>query len=326
MSEEAEGMTAAAPVRREHGNAYNIFILVLTVYSLALMVLLLLPINDQTRQLVNLYDNVICIIFLVDFSMNLAASRPRRDYFITRRGWLDLLGSIPSFGFIPFTALFRLARLSRLARITRLLRGQAGKDLIIDVLKNRGQYATFITILLAGMVLSVASILVLQEESRSANANITTGGDAIWWAIVTITTVGYGDFYPVTTLGRITAVFVMFSGIGIIGALASILASLLVSPGSSEGSTPEATPVPVDDGAPEAPAGAAAEPRPTRVPSPSPASPAVAAAAAERSAPPASDPPAAAMDPATSGAIMAELARLTAEVAELRASLAAARG
>ena len=232
-------MTAQAPVLREHGNAYNIFILVLTIYSLVLMVLLLLPLNDETRALVNLYDNAICVIFLIDFAMNLVGSKPKRAYFITRRGWLDLIGSIPSFGFIPFTALFRLARLSRLTRITRLMRGQAGKDLVIDVLKNRSQYATFITILLAGMVLSTASLLILQEESHAADRNITTGGDAIWWGIVTITTVGYGDYYPVTTLGRITAVFVMFAGIGIIGALASILASLLVSPPAPDEPAPD---------------------------------------------------------------------------------------
>ena len=236
-------MTAQPPVFREHGNAYNIFILVLTIFSLALMVLLILPLDEETHALVNLYDNAICIIFLIDFGMNLAGSKPKRAYFITRRGWLDLIGSIPSFGFLTFTALFRLARLSRLARITRLLRGQAGKDLVLDVLNNRSQYAAFITVLLAGMVLSVASILILHEESRAGTAaNIKTGGDAIWWGIVTITTVGYGDYYPVTTLGRMTAVFVMFAGIGIIGALASILASLLVSPPTAEDTAPESTP------------------------------------------------------------------------------------
>ena len=227
-------MTPTTPVYRQHGNAYNIFILVLTIYSLALMVLLVLPLDPDTHNLINLYDNAICVIFLIDFGLNLAGSRPRRAYFVTRKGWLDLIGSIPSFGFIPFTALFRLARLSRLNRIVRMLRGQAGKDLVADVLRNRSQYATFITILLAGMVLSTASILILQEESGAPDANIRTGGEAIWWGIVTITTVGYGDFYPVTTLGRITAIFVMFAGIGIIGALASILASLLVAPGSPD--------------------------------------------------------------------------------------------
>ncbi len=223
-------MTAQAPVLRQHGNAYNIFILVLTIFSLAIMVLLLLPVSPAERDLLTLYDNAVCVIFLLDFAMNLAGAKPKRAYFIGARGWLDLLGSIPSFGFIPFTALFRLARLSRLTRITRLLRGQAGKDLVVDVLKNRGQYATFITILLAGITLTVASLLVLEFESRSADGNIKTGGDAIWWGIVTITTVGYGDFFPVTLMGRLTAIFVMFAGIGIIGALASILASLLVSP------------------------------------------------------------------------------------------------
>jgi voltage-gated potassium channel len=226
-------MTAEAPVLRQPGNAYNIFILVLTVFSLAIMVLLLLPLAPAERELLLVYDNAVCVIFLIDFAMNLAGSKPKRAYFISQRGWLDLLGSIPSFGFFPIGGLLRLARLSRLARITRLLRGQAGKDLVIDVLANRGQYATFITILMAGIVLSVASMLVLQFESRDPDANITTGGDALWWGLVTITTVGYGDFFPVTTLGRITGVFVMFAGIGIIGALASILASLLVSPSSS---------------------------------------------------------------------------------------------
>ncbi len=235
-------MTADAPVLREPGNAYNIFILVLTIFSLALMVVLILPLDSETRVLVTFYDNAICVIFLLDFAVNLARSRPKRAYFISKRGWLDLLGSIPSLGILPFTALFRLARLSRLARITRLLGGQNRKALVKDVLGNRSQYAMFITILLAGMVLSVASILVLQQESRSPDANIRTGGDAAWWGIVTITTVGYGDFFPVTTLGRLTAVFVMVAGIGIIGALASILASLLVSPPAPPEAGPEAGP------------------------------------------------------------------------------------
>ena len=239
---------AAEPQQAHHSNSYNIFILVLTIFSLVIMVLLLLPLDPQTIQLLTIYDNAVCVIFLIDFTVNITRSRPKRAYFIDRRGWLDLLGSVPSLGVFRFTALLRLARLSRLARIGRLLGGQNRKLLIEDIVQNRGSYATFITILAAGMVLTVASVVVLQFESRSPDANITTGGDAIWWGIVTLTTVGYGDFFPVTTLGRMTGMFVMFAGVGIIGALASILASILVPPPKSKDEdvatvAPVATPV-----------------------------------------------------------------------------------
>jgi voltage-gated potassium channel len=219
---------------RQRSNAYEIFILVLTVFSLLIMVALLLPLSPATIKLLTIYDNLICIVFLIDFGLNMARSHPKRGYFIGKRGWLDLIGSIPTFNFLRFGSLLRLARISRLTRVTRLLRGKKKRQLIDDVVKHRGQYAAFITVLLAILVLSISSVLVLQFESKSPTANITTGGQALWWSVVTITTVGYGDFYPVTTAGRITGVFVMFSGVGIIGALASILASVLVPPPDTE--------------------------------------------------------------------------------------------
>jgi len=202
--------------------------LVLTVLSLVIMVLLLLPLNTATLDVLRVYDNLICVVFLVDFAVNLAASNPKRGYFIGRRGWLDLIGSVPSFGIFPISGLLRLARISRLARVARILRGSNRKELLADVIQNRGQYAVFITVLSALLVLTVSSVLMIQFESGASDANITTGGDALWWSFVTITTVGYGDQFPVTMAGRVVGVFVMFAGVGIIGSLASILASVLV--------------------------------------------------------------------------------------------------
>jgi voltage-gated potassium channel len=234
---------AEPTTEHQASHAYDLFILVLTVLSLVIMVALLLPLNAATIQLLRTYDNLICVVFLIDFGLNLSRSHPKRNYFVERRGWLDLLGSIPSLGgAFKLTALFRLARLSRLARIARLLRGQDRKELAADVLRNRGQYAAFITILAAFIVLTIASVLVLQFESKSPDANITTGGDALWWGVVTITTVGYGDTYPVSIAGRLTGVFVMFAGVGIIGALASILASILVPGPSTSGDERSAQP------------------------------------------------------------------------------------
>ena len=277
----------AASIRRpEHGNAYNIFILVLTIVSLIVMVLLILPIPENVYQILWVYDNAICFVFLADFAYNMSLASPKREYFIHQRGWLDLLGSIPSLGIFRLTALFRLARLSRLARIARLLQGNKKKELIEDVLENRGQYAAFITLLAGLLVLMVSSVLVLEFETvmtppPGKEPNITTGGDALWWSFVTITTVGYGDYYPVTQLGRIVGIFVMFSGVGIIGALASILASVLV-------------------------------------PDPEPDEPETATADAGATTPPSAPVVASAASPA----LEAELAGLRAEIAALRQSLA----
>jgi voltage-gated potassium channel len=133
---------------RQHGNAYNIFILVLTVISLIVMVVMFLPLDDATIGLLQFYDNLICFIFLIDFLINLRAATRKSDYFIKERGWLDLLGSMPSLGLVfRGSGILRLARLSRFTRISRLLRGENKKRLIGDVLRNRSQYAGFITIL-----------------------------------------------------------------------------------------------------------------------------------------------------------------------------------
>jgi voltage-gated potassium channel len=226
-------MSVQPVVARKHSNAYDLFILVLTVLSLVIMAAIVLPLSDSTVHLLQVYDNLICLVFLFDFGLNLKRATTKRQYFIEERGWLDLLGSIPSFGFFKYAALFRLARLSRLARITRLMRGKRKHELIEDVISNRGQYAAFITVLSALVVMIICSVLVLQFESKSSDANITTGSDALWWSIVTITTVGYGDFFPVTGAGRIVGVFVMVAGVGIIGSLASILSSVLIPPARS---------------------------------------------------------------------------------------------
>lgn len=234
---EGIGTESGVPPADHESNAYELFILVLTVYSLVIMAALVLPgLSSPTVQLLGVYDNLICVVFLVDFFLRLRRAPTKRTYLIDERGWLDLLGSIPSFGFFRYTALLRLARLSRLARITRLFRGQRKNELVHDVVTNRGQYAVFVTFLAALLVLSLSGVLELQFESSSADANIKTGGEALWWSIVTLTTVGYGDFFPTTAGGRVVAALVMGVGVGIIASLASILARVMIPTEDESGS------------------------------------------------------------------------------------------
>lgn len=218
-----------------HSTAYNVFILVLTVFSLVIMVVMFLPLSDATIVLLQVYDNLICAIFLLDFLLNLRAAPKKSDYFIKERGWLDLLGSIPSLGAtFKYTGILRLARLSRLARISRLMRNENRASLLKDIAENRSQYTAFVTVLLTLIILATASVLVLQFESKSPDAKIVTGGEALWYSIVTITTVGYGDYFPVTHGGRITAFFIMVAGVGLIGVLASLMSSLVMGSNTAD--------------------------------------------------------------------------------------------
>ena len=234
-------MTAQAPVLRVHGNAYNIFILVLTIFSLALMALLVIPwVDPETRQLLNVYDNAVCVIFLIDFTYNITGAKPRSAYFIRQRGWLDLLGSIPSFGFFQLTALLRLARLSRLARIRKLhgrpeAQSSSSRTCSTTAASTRRSSRSSPRAWSCAWRASwCCSSRAGRPTPTSRPAATPSGG-----RVVTITTVGYGDFYPVTTLGRLTGVSVMFAGVGIIGALASILASILVPPPKPASDEPE---------------------------------------------------------------------------------------
>lgn len=221
-----------------HSSTYNLFILVLTIFSLLIMVLLLLPwLNPPTKRTLQFIDTLICLIFLGDFFLNLGRAPNNRNYFFKQGGWLELLGSIPAIPGLPWTALLRLARLGRLARIIRFLRAKDQKEIWADFQANRAQSALLVTIFVVIVVMSIASVVVLQVESNAVEANIITGYDAFWWAFVTVTTVGYGDQYPVTGLGRLMAMILMVVGVGIFGVLTSYLSSIFLGTGDTESET-----------------------------------------------------------------------------------------
>src|SRR5205823_13736030 len=90
--------------------------------------------------------------------------------------------------------------------------------------------STLLFTLVAALLLNfIISWIVMYAEHVAPNANIKTYPEAVWWAFVTITTVGYGDYYPVTTVGHVGAVILMFFGIGIIGVLSSFLSTTFIS-------------------------------------------------------------------------------------------------
>jgi voltage-gated potassium channel len=116
--------------------------------------------------------------------------------------------------------LLRPLRLLRLLALARMLNRSAATSLV----GRATTYAAGISI----MALGLGAIAVLDVEQDAAGANITTFGDALWWSATTVTTVGYGDHFPVTTQGRLIAVALMLVGIALIGVITASVATWMI--------------------------------------------------------------------------------------------------
>jgi voltage-gated potassium channel len=206
---------------QEKISLFQLIIIVLSIYVLgALIASTFFYLSPETDRLLNYIDNAICIIFLIDFFYRLIKSDNKVGFM--KWGWIDLISSIPAFGY------FRAGRALRLIRLLRILRAfRSTKVLMHYVFRRRAYGAMTTAVIIAILMLLFSSIAILQVETAE-NSNIKSAEDAIWWAYVTITTVGYGDKFPVTTEGRMIAMVLMTVGVGLFGTFAGFVASWFV--------------------------------------------------------------------------------------------------
>ena len=202
-------------------NLFNIIILVLSLYVLiSLIVTTFFVLSDEVTVLLNYVDNVICIIFLVDFAIRFKKANNKLVFM--KWGWIDLVASI------PFLDIFRAGRLLRLIRLLRIFRAlKSTKSIFEHINRNKKQSALTSVALLSFVVVIFSSIAILEFET-DVNSNIKTAEDAIWWSYVTITTVGYGDKFPITTEGRIIGAVLMTMGVGIFGTFTALVSSWFI--------------------------------------------------------------------------------------------------
>jgi voltage-gated potassium channel len=209
--------------RSSQTNPYQIFMLGLCIYVLAaLAAQTFFKLDDQTIIILDTADYAICVVFLIDFIRSLIKAESRVKYFITW-GWLDLISSIPAVGWL------RIGRAARLFRIIRVLRGmRAAKILATFAFEKRAESTFWATLMIAILVTIFGSIAILHLETHQ-ESNIHSAADAMWWSFVTITTVGYGDHFPVTPSGRVLAAILMLTGIGLFGTFTAYVASAFLS-------------------------------------------------------------------------------------------------
>jgi voltage-gated potassium channel len=167
---------------------------------------------------------ILSAIFFADFTYRfVTASQARWQYFFREFGWADLVASLP----LPQV---KVLRLFRVLRAYRLGKQYGVRNMARTFWEERAQSALLAVLLFIIVLLEFGSMAMVWAEEGAPNANITTGGDAVWWAYVTITTVGYGDQFPVTPTGRFIGVLVMTGGVALFGVLTGFLANTFLSP------------------------------------------------------------------------------------------------
>lgn len=205
----------------------NIIAIILSVYVLLIFIIqTIFTLPTEVIKVLDFIDNIICVFFLFDFFIRFYKAENKLQFL--KWGWIDLISSIPTFDALRFGRLLRLIRLIRILRAFR-----STKHIINHIYKKKSKGAFTTVSVIAILTLIFSSISILQFED-APNSNIKTAEDAIWWACSTISTVGYGDKYPVTTEGRIVGVILMIVGGGLFATMSGFFASWFVDDQNSK--------------------------------------------------------------------------------------------
>ncbi|MCL1065906.1 potassium channel family protein [Shewanella olleyana] len=204
---------------------FDLAMMVLSLFSVIVVLILAFShVDTETRRLLLFIDLSICIIFMARFFYGLFKATNKKFYL--RHHWIDFVASIPAIEALRIARVFQILRVIRLITVSRTL--------IIPLLKQRKQTTLASLLLALVFILTTASIIILLVESGVEGANIETAEQAIWWTLVTISTVGYGDYYPVSTIGHVIGAIVIMSGVSFFGVISGYMASVFVAPDENE--------------------------------------------------------------------------------------------
>lgn len=165
-------------------------------------------------------------LFVAEFGARIAAAHDRAQYL--RGHWIDLVALAPP---------VRAARVLRLLRLLRLVRTFAGVYRVAMHLDGLARHRGFAWLVVAWLGVMVSCSIALYAAEHGINKTLESPFDALWWGVVTLTTVGYGDVVPVTPEGRLAAMALMLLGIGLFGAITATVTSYLISTGEHRDQT-----------------------------------------------------------------------------------------
>lgn len=209
----------------KHKNKFDIFLIdsiaVLSILYLILLITDLYVTAPIFGKVIIIFDTILSSIFFFEFFYFLFKSENKTKY--SKENFTDLLASVPILLMISISPAFYLFN------IFKLLRGLQNILIIYEfVIKRRLSLLIKIFTMFTLVVIYFSLIIVSIE--RSSNGQLETFHDGIWWAVSTITSVGYGDVTPNTYSGKITAILLMIFGIGISSAVGALFVAWLLSP------------------------------------------------------------------------------------------------
>jgi voltage-gated potassium channel len=215
------------------GNLFDIIVIWLIILSVIFVVIdSIRSIHSKYSSILNLLHWIFTILFTIEYLLRLYASPVRRKYAMSFFGIVDLLSILPSYYGIFFTGtkhllIVRILRLLRIFRIFEMKHFVKEGAVVASALRaSRTKITVFLSFVLIASVL-MGAIMYMVEANH--NPQIQNIADGIYWAIVTLTTVGYGDTIPITHAGKFIASIVMILGYGVIAVPTGIVTAEISS-------------------------------------------------------------------------------------------------
>ena len=215
----------------------NIFLIALILLNLLLVIVETFSVPQQIAKILNYIETISVIIFTIEYILRVWTSDllyPKNNVLISRIRYIfsfmaiiDLLAILPFYLplLIPVDLrVLRTLRIIRLFRIFKINRYTDALSTIGKVFKKKASQLVS-SIIVVGLLMIISAVLMYNIENQAQPEQFSNAFSSLWWAIATLTTVGYGDIYPITTLGKILSAVIALLGIGLVAVPTGIITS-----------------------------------------------------------------------------------------------------
>ncbi len=208
------------------GRVFDGFIFFLIILSLFTFSVETLPgLTEEYQRYLHYSEVVISILFTIEYILRIVTAEKKTEYIFSFYGFIDLMAILPFYLVFLGVDLYviRALRVLRIVKLTRYSVAMIRLGKAFSIAK--GEVVVFLLATLVLLYLAAVGVYIF--ESRAQPENFQSIFDGLWWAVASLTTVGYGDIYPVTAGGKLFTFIVLIFGLGIVAAPAGIISSAL---------------------------------------------------------------------------------------------------